>query len=97
MSYEIRDVSRVGWHIEHSEAAKAAGLILARIDRDVGSWRLFPADCPTDGIVSGSAVPLVAGASTYSNFGRKWLNPDDADIARAIAILNGQRRAEARR
>jgi hypothetical protein len=85
MSYEIRDTSRVGWHIELSEAAKAAGLILARIDRDVGSWRLFPADCPTDEIVTGVATPLLAGYSTYSTFGRKWLAPDEADIAHAVA------------
>ncbi|HEX5178191.1 MAG TPA: hypothetical protein VFW04_02570 [Gemmatimonadaceae bacterium] len=94
MSYEVRDTSRVAWPIEHSEVVKAANLILARIDRDVGSWRLYRGDCEREGIITGEATPVLSGYSTYSEFGRRWLNPDAADIERAVALVRARETTE---
>lgn len=88
-SLSPRATSRVTWHVEQNAAAEAAGLVLYRIDRDVGSWRLFPADCPTQGMVDGTAIPVLSGYSSCAfGYGRpKWLEPNDTDIARAAGLL----------
>ena len=95
-NFSPRDTSPVGWHPEKNAAAEAAGLIVARLDREVGCWRLFPAGAQSAAIANGTAKPVLSGDSCDANFrGRpRWLRPNADDIARASALLrtNGERR-----
>ena len=97
--FSVRDTTAVGWHLEQNAAAEAAGLIVARLDREVGPWRLYPAGAQPAAIISGSAKPILSGDSTDASVrGRpRWLRPNAEDIARAASLLeavatNGGRR-----
>ena len=79
----------VGWLAERNEAAEAAGLVLYRIDRDTGGWRLFAKGTPAEGMANGTAIPVLSGYSACAfGHGRpKWFSPDGDDIARAALLL----------
>lgn len=89
-----RDPIQCRWHAEENSAVKAAGLVLYRIDRGTGGWRIFPANGPVGEMVSGTATPVLEGFSNFLPLGpSKWESPTNADIERATVLLRQLRRA----